>query len=177
MALNTRGFTLLELVITMVVATILLITAVATFDGWQAKQRMNAALHALHQDLLAARSQAIMTGLHAVACPGSVIRGCTSDSDWSQGWLVFQDVDGDRSWGPTEPLLRSSQARKRVNIRSSRHRRSFRFYANGSAPGSNGSIWFCGSRGPEHANKIVVSNTGRIRREAFTGLELEDCPE
>lgn len=177
MGKNLRGFTLLEMVITMVVATILLLTATSTFDTWQAKQRMNAALHALHQDLLTARSQAIMAGIQVVACPGLLVGGCTNTSNWSEGWLVFQDINGDRQRQPTEPLLRQSPARERINIQSSAHRRNFRFYPNGTAPGSNGSIWLCGTRGPGNAQKIVISSTGRIRREADTGLETEDCPE
>jgi type IV fimbrial biogenesis protein FimT len=168
---------MLELVITMIVVTVLILIAVPTFDYWQAKQRMNAALHALHQDLLAARSQAILLGTHVVACPGNFANGCRDDSDWSRGWLVFQDIDANRQYGPTESLIRNSRATERVNIMSSAHRNSFRFYANGTAPGSNGSIWFCGARGPQHAQRIVVSNVGRIRREHFDGLELEDCPD
>lgn len=177
MAHDAHGFTLLELVITLIVASILLLTAVASFESWHAKQRMSAAMHGLHQDLLAARSQAIMSGIHAVACPGSVVHGCATDSNWSQGWIVFQDLDGDRELDATEQLLRQSPLKKRLNIMSSGHRRSFRFYPNGAAPGSNGSVWFCGSRGPDFGQRIVVSNTGRIRREEYPGLEWEDCPE
>ena len=170
------GFTLLELVITLVVLTILLLIAVPTFDHWQARQDMNASLHALHQDLLTARSHAIMLGAHVVACPGDVSSGCSGDSDWTIGWLVFQDIDGNRQAGPTEPLIRQSPPRERMKITSSGFRTSFRFYANGTAPGSNGSIWLCGRRGPQNAQRLVVSNVGRIRREDFDGLEPEDCP-
>ncbi len=172
-----RGFTLLELVVTMVVVIVLTLIAAPTFDQWQARQRMNAALHALHQDLLAARSQAIALGAHVVACPGSPLSGCRDDSDWSGGWLVFHDVDADREFDPTEPVLRSTPAMERINIMSSSSRRSLRFYPNGTAPGSNGSIWLCGVRGPDHAERLVLSNVGRVRREDYDGLEWEDCPE
>lgn len=171
-----RGFTLLELVITMLVAIVLTLIAAPTFDQWQARQRMNAALHALYQDLLAARSQAIVLGANVVACPGNPLSGCSGASDWSLGWIVFQDVDDDREYGSTEPLIRSTSAQRRVHIRSTANRRSLRFYPNGTAPGSNGSIWFCGARGPAHAQRLVLSNVGRIRREDYDGLEWEDCP-
>jgi len=171
------AFTLLELVVTMVVFTILTLIAVPTFEQWQARQRMNVALHSLQQDLLAARSQAIMLGANIVACPGDVVTGCAGTSDWGQGWLVFQDVDGDHEFGPGEPLVRMTGSMQRVNIRSSASRAYLRFYPNGTAPGSNGSVWFCGSRGPEYAQRLVLSSVGRIRREAYSGLEWEDCPE
>lgn len=171
------GFTLLELVVTLSILLVLTLAAAPTFDHWQARQRMNAALHALHQDLLAARSQAITLGGQVVTCPGNVASGCRGDGDWSHGWIVFQDIDGDRALDPVEPVLRNDSAPDRVTIHSSANRSSFRFYPNGTAPGSNGSIWFCGSRGPEHAQRLVLSNLGRIRREAFDGLEPEDCPQ
>lgn len=174
---RTAAYTLLELVVTMAVATILATIAAPTFEHWQARQRMNAAIQSLQQDLLTARSTAITLGINMVVCPGTVATGCEEGSDWSRGWLVFQDIDGDRHFGRSEPLIRQTPGFDRMAIRSSTSRRSLRFLPNGSAPGSNGSIWFCGSQGPENAWRVVLSNTGRIRREPYDGLEDEDCPE
>jgi type IV fimbrial biogenesis protein FimT len=178
-AAGTRlyGYTLLELVVTMVVLIVLTLIAAPTFDGWQARQRMNAALHALQQDLLTARSQAIALGANVVACPGDVVSGCSVNSDWSRGWLVFLDMDGDRDFGDGETLIRSTPAPRHLTVMSAASRPNLRFYPNGTAPGSNGSIWFCGTRGPDHAQRLVLSNVGRIRREPYDGLEWEDCPE
>lgn len=175
-ARRAAGFTLPELVVTMCVAVVLTLIAAPTFDEWQARQRMNSAVHALHQDLLAARSQAIVIGAHVVACPGHAGSGCSGTSDWSQGWIVFHDIDGDRDLGSSEPLLRTAPALQRINAMSAASRSRLRFLPNGTAPASNGSIWFCGARGPAHAQRLVLSNVGRIRREDFSGLEWEDCP-
>lgn len=171
------GFTLLELVITLVVFTILLLIAVPSFESWQARQTMNSAIHALKQDLLAARSHAIALGADMVACPGDPVGGCVDDSEWADGWLVFQDINGDRAFSGGEPLVRNTQGFDRIRVFTSSGRKTLRFYPNGTAPGSNGSIWFCGARGPEHAERLVLSNVGRLRREKFSGLEWEDCPE
>ena len=173
--LNRAGFTLLELVVTMVLFTILTLIAVPTFEHWQARQRMNVALHTLQQDLLTARSQAILLGTNVVACPGDVVSGCAGTNNWSEGWLVFQDIDDDHTFGPAEPLVRVTDAMQRVKVTGSTSRTYLRFYPNGTAPGSNGSIWFCGALGPEHAQRLVLSSVGRIRREAYDGLEWEDC--
>lgn len=175
--MQRRGYTLLELVVTMVIVVVLTLIAAPTFDQWHARQRMNAAIHAMHQDLLAARSRAITLGAHVVACPGTPSTGCRDDSDWNGGWLVFHDMDADREKDPAEAVLRMTPAMDRINIMSASSRRSLRFYPNGTAPGSNGSIWFCGARGPDHAQRLVLSNVGRIRREHYDGLEWEDCPE
>ena len=172
-----NGFSLLELVITMTVFVILTLIAVPTFDEWQARQTMNAAVRSLQQDLLTARSQAITLGANIVACPGTPGSGCTGESDWSDGWLVFHDVDGNRAFDAGEALLRTTTAFDRIKVMSSASRTSLRFYPNGTAPGSNGSIWFCGARGPQYAQRLVLSNVGRIRHENYDGLEWEDCPQ
>lgn len=176
-ARQRSGFTLLELVITMVVFAVLLVIAVPSFGSWQARQTMKAAIHAMMQDLRTARSQAIALGADMVACPGDPVAGCAEDSEWSQGWLVFQDVNGDRNFSGGEHLARYTQGFERIRIFTSSGRQNLRFYPNGTAPGSNGSIWFCGVRGPDHAERLVLSNVGRLRREQYDGLEWEDCPE
>lgn len=171
------AFTLLELVITMLVAAVLAFLAIPSFQNWQARQRMNTALHSMHQDLVAARSHAITLGANVVLCPGDILNGCRGTNEWSRGWIVFQDLDDDHRFATPEPLLRITGEAQRMKIMSSGSRTYFRFYPNGTAPGSNGSIWFCGARGPEHAQRLVLSNVGRIRRESYEGLEWEDCPE
>ncbi len=172
-----RGFTLLELIVTMVVLVILMLIALPSFERWQASQRMKAAIHALHQDLLAARSQSITLGAPIVVCPGTPVSGCRGDSRWSQGWLTFHDLDGDRQFDRGEALFRTSDGFERLHVMSAASRPSVRFLPNGTAPGSNGSIWFCGVRGPESAQRLVVSNQGRIRREGYPYMEPGDCPE
>ena len=174
--LKGHGFTVIELMVCMVIIVITLLVAVPGFEQWQAKRRMDAAIHALQQDLLAARSQAILLGAEVVACPGNTNTGCRNDSDWSPGWIVFHDVNGDREFGPGEEVMRLTSRQDRVHIRSAARRQYVRFYPNGTAPGSNGSIWFCGELGPEHARRLVLSNLGRLRREDGQGLEPEDCP-
>lgn len=171
------GFTIIELVVTLSIAVVLALIAAPGFDRWRAAQRMNAAMHTLHQDLLAARSQAVTLGLDVVVCPGHPDSGCRDDSDWSQGWFTFHDLDGDRVLDADESVVRMTSDAKRLTIMSSTNRPLFRFLPSGAAAGSNGSIWLCGTRGPDHARRLVVSNLGRVRREHYAGLEREDCPE
>ena len=171
------AYTLLEVAICLVVITVITLAAAPSFEAWTARQQMRAALQSLQQDLLQARSAAITQGAEVVACPGGIDSGCRSDRDWSGGWLVFQDFNGDRDLTPTEPVLRQSPPTERLKVLASGNRPSFRFVPSGGAPGSNGSLYFCGSAGPSAGWRLVVSNTGRIRREEYHELEQEDCPD
>ena len=162
--------------ITLAVAAILLVIGVPAFQDFGARQRMSAALHALHGQLALARDAAIRTGAAVVACPGTPESGCREDSDWSDGWFVFSDFNTDRAFQAGERVHRVEPGLEYIVIRSSSGRPTLRFHANGSAPGSNGTITFCDRRGPGEARKLVISNTGRIRREAAPETDPGACP-
>jgi type IV fimbrial biogenesis protein FimT len=174
---RSPGFTVLELMIAVSVACILILTGMPSFQAFSQRQSMKAAIGHLHNDLLVARSEAVARGLFGVACPGDPVGGCSGAYDWSDGWIVFADRNGDQQFQSTESLIRHGQALEGLRIMGSSGRRQVRFFPNGSAPGSNGSIHFCGTAGPPEARKLVISNLGRIRRDTATGIDPLKCPD
>ena len=170
------GFTVFELMVTLAAAAILLGLAVPSYESFINRQHMKAAVAGLHNDLLAARSQAVYRGMIVVACPGGPATGCSGLSDWSGGWIVFEDQNGDRQLDAGEPLLRHGQPPRAVLIRAPSSRPELRFFPDGSTPGSNGSIGLCGRAGPAGARRLVISNIGRIRRDVYPGIDPARCP-
>jgi type IV fimbrial biogenesis protein FimT len=170
------GFTVLELLVTLTIAAILLGAGAPSLQQFTQRQHMKAAVGSLHNDLLLARSEAVFRNLEVVACPGDPASGCSGAGDWSRGWIVFADGSGDRQRQSGEPLLRHGQWFERMRITSSANRSNIRFHPDGSAPGSNAGIAFCGGGGPDHARRLVVSNVGRIRREDYPEIDPADCP-
>jgi type IV fimbrial biogenesis protein FimT len=173
---SSTAFTLLEMMITIAIIAILVTLGVPAFFEFSQKQAISAAINTLHNDLLLARSHAVYEGLPVVACPGNETSGCTDGIQWSDGWIVFADPNADRTLQVNETVVRSGMAIEHMAINSSSGRTSFRFYPNGSTPGSNGSISFCGRGGPELARKLIISNLGRIRRDDAIGLDSSKCP-
>jgi len=175
--LQTRkGFTVIELMVTLSITAILLSLGVPAFQDFSSRQRMNATISALHSDFLYGRSQAIYRNTQVVACPGSPSGGCSESTDWTVGWIIFSDSNTDRQHQDGEDLLRHTQGLDNIMIHSSIGRTNFRFYPNGTTPGSNGSFSLCGLGGPEHARKLVISNLGRIRRDKAENLDPVHCP-
>ena len=170
------AFTVLELMITLSVACILLLTGIPSFQQFAFRQHMKAALASLHNDLMRARSEAVYRNMRVISCPGSPATGCSGASDWSTGWIVFADSNVDRQRQQDETIIRHGLGIDNLNIHSSAGRTDIRFFPNGSAPGSNGSITFCGLGGPDKARKLVISNMGRIRRDSAAGLNETRCP-
>ncbi len=173
---SDRGFTALELMVTMAVIAILLSAGVPALRDYTWNQRMNAAMDTLLSDLKLARGRAISLNTRTVVCPASNAEDCSGRSSWQDGWIVFADLNSDRHKQPGEPLIRHAGATGHLAISSSASRSSLRFYPNGSAPGSNATILFCDSRGAAHAGTISVSNSGRIRSRADGVTSSEICP-
>ena len=171
-----QAFTVLELLVTLTLAALLLAAGVPAFEQFSQRQHLRAAIGNLHHDLLAARSEAVFRNSGVVACPGAGLGGCSGSSDWGRGWIVFVDDNGDHQYQAEEMLIRHGQVFEAVAIRGSAGRSSIRFLPDGSAPGSNGTIGFCGSGGPQQASKLVISNIGRIRRDGYPDINPDNCP-
>lgn len=169
------GTTVLELMAALAIAAILLALAVPSYESFTNRQRMKAAVAALHNDLAAARAEAVHRNAVVQACPGAPLAGCTGGNNWSGGWIVFEDDNGDRAHQDTEALLRHGMPHKGISIHAPSSRPELRFFPDGSAPGSNVSIGLCGRDGAEHARRLVISNIGRIRRDTFPGIDPTLC--
>jgi type IV fimbrial biogenesis protein FimT len=170
------GVTALELLVTVAIGGVLLTTAVPAWEQFTQRQRMKAAVGSLHNDLLAGRIDAVYRSSSVLACPGHPELGCSGANDWSDGWIVFRDPNRDGLRQPEEALLRHGQAVEQIYIFSAKSRSEIRFFPDGSAPGSNGSISLCGLGGPQKAKKVVISNVGRIRRDEYPGIDPAFCP-
>lgn len=166
----------MELMISMTVIAILLSTAIPSFKNYTWNLRMKTAMDTLQTDLNLARSHAISHNTHTIICPAISADSCTVEPDWKPGWIVFNDLNGDRQKQAGEPLLKHAGETKLMRIQSSRSRTYLRFFPNGSSPGSNISITFCDKRGAEKAGKITVSNTGRIRMQTGGIETTANCP-
>lgn len=160
------GFTLLELLVTLVILVIGLSLAVPALQDYLLNMRQRAAVTALQSDLQFARGQAVHRNTHVVACPRATGSRCLDRPEWELGWLVFEDRNGDREHQPAEALLRDAGPVEHLDVRSAAARGRLRFLPSGAAPGSNATITFCDRRGATRARALVLSNTGRVRRVA-----------
>ena len=171
-----QGITALELMVTMAIVAILLATGVPAFKNYGWNLRMKTAMDSIQTDLNLARGLAISHNIQTIICPATDNTGCSGNSEWHNGWIVFTDLNGDRNRQPGEPLRKHATAVEFLIINSSQSRSFVRFSPNGSAPGSNISIGFCDSRGASYAGRILVSNSGRIRTETGGIKATENCP-
>lgn len=93
-AARSAGFTILELMVTVVVASILLGIGVPSFQGMIRQNRLAAQTNELLAAAAMARSEAVKRGTTVSICPVSAVDQNLCGNDWSNGWLVFSDDQG-----------------------------------------------------------------------------------
>ena len=159
---NTSGFTLLELIIALAITAIVSTVGLPAMSDWLGNQRVRAESHLLWQHLGLARQTAVLRRQVVVACPTADGLRCDNDADWSQGWMVFINLDDDRpaQKDPHERLISRHQSHDRIRIVS--NRRTLRFSGD-LQRASNGRLLVCGDRPDQPPTQLVISPTGRTR--------------
>jgi type IV fimbrial biogenesis protein FimT len=166
MARKEAGFTLIEAMTVLAITALTLTLGFPALSGALERTRVATTLHHLTADMAMARSTALMRREQVVVCP-RVAGGsrCAPGSDWSHGWLVFVDADGNRQPDQDTDLLRATDApaRDRSLLYLPSTRAFLRYQVDGRSAHSNLSVNVC-SRGLLAA-KVVVNNHGRVRSE------------
>ncbi|TAL89769.1 MAG: prepilin-type N-terminal cleavage/methylation domain-containing protein [Rhodanobacter sp.] len=122
MRFRSRGFSLLELMVTVAVVAILLAIAVPSFRGVIHRNQVSSASNALLASVNYARSEAITRGQLVSMCPGDKSLGCTAGSKvYDQGWIVYTYPAGAASANKayvaaSSILLRSTEPQTNVSI-------------------------------------------------------------
>lgn len=99
------GFTLLDLMTTIVVLGILLTVGVPTFASIVRNNRISASTNELVVSLTYARSEAMKRGDIVTVCSSVDQAACAGSNDWANGWIVFVDLNRDGARDVTEQLL------------------------------------------------------------------------
>ena len=98
-----KGFTLTEMMMTLLMAGVLLSFAIPSFNEFTRSQRVSNETNSIVSDLTYARVVALNTGLDAIIEP-------MDPADWSAGWRIFLDKDGNGTYAEaSDDLLRVKQ--------------------------------------------------------------------
>ncbi len=171
-----RGFTFIEAVIAMAICGILIAIAVPAWTSAMAVVHARSVRAALLDSITEAIRHSTMTGSEVVLCASVDGLACSGTPDWSDGWLAYADIDGDRERAPRETLLRHQAALDGgVHLRSTRGRTRLVFQPNGGNAGSNVTFTLCDRRGRDRAVTLVLANNGRLRDGRPSRTAAEAC--
>ena len=171
------GFTLLEVVVAMTAVGICMGIAILAYQSAAAAVHAGTAKTALGATLLSAMTHATVTGAEVVVCASPDGGDCNGSIDWSSGWIAFADLDGNRSRGANETLLRREPAlHAGVHLRSTAGRKRIVLQPQGgAAAGSNVTFTLCDRRGPAKATTLVLVNSGRLRQDKAGAASAQAC--
>lgn len=166
---ENRGFTLLELMITLLIAGIILSIGVPSFRGVMQNQRMTSATNELVMSLNLAKSEAIKRVAYVSICKSSNGVTCgDAGTSWRDGWIVFANATvanlGVRDFGDelirVYPGLRSEFALTPIGTVDGFI--SFRPSGTMGTAVANmtGTLTMCDERGAGYARGILLQSSG-----------------
>jgi type IV fimbrial biogenesis protein FimT len=159
---ETRGYTLLELIVTVLIAAIVLTVGLPSLGKTLAKSRQSAEIDALFHAFHLARKESLRRRGLVALCPRRGPDSCEPGGDWSRGWLLFANLDRDeppeRDAG--EPVILAHAPAP--NLRITANRRGFTSRGIRKRA-TNGTIVVCDAADRIPGKALVVSYTGRPR--------------
>jgi type IV fimbrial biogenesis protein FimT len=197
---NQSGFTLYELLITLMIVGVVLLLGLPNLAGFTQNSRMTSTANELHAAFYFARTEAARGKTNITICASANSMDATANcgGTWDQGFIVFVDEDGDLSRaGATETVVRAHPAaRFGVNLAIANDSTYFSYAGTGLGRGDVGGnpamtqVVICDERGNitaaggnSAARLFVATPLGRatiLRDQTLIGQALANmgktCP-
>lgn len=159
----SKGFTLVELMITISIASILLAVAVPSYQSIMRESRLTTQANELMTALHYARSEAVKRGVRVTLCKSADGATCNGDS-WKDGWIIFSDANPAGAVDTGDEVLRVFPALKGSTLSTgSNLNEGISYLPNGRSQGvSNDTFYLCNQTS---GRNIVVNGSGRPRVE------------
>jgi len=161
-----RGITLLELLTLMAILTITLGISIPGVSAMIQTNRMATAINSLSASFALARSVAITRNQEIIICKSQDGLWCTDKGGWEQGWLIYEDINGNEIRDKGEQRLRIQQdLPPGISISFSAFRSDhYAHYWPSGITNMNGTFIFCQKNRPDLTKAIILNKTGRLRK-------------
>lgn len=160
-----RGFTLLELMISITVVTVITASVSGTWGAIVERYTRYAVQSTLSQTFASARSSAVKFAEITTICPLDAAMECSRD--WDRPLTVFLDPMNERGLTSDTKILRIFEIPEDGSIKASKsgpmERRYFQYNPNGTARGTLGNLVWCpNSHNSSSAIQLRMNFGGRI---------------
>jgi type IV fimbrial biogenesis protein FimT len=167
-----RGFSLIELMVTLAVATIVLSVGVPSFRSVIMDNRLATQANEFVTSINLARSAAVRFQRNAIVCASAdfdaAVPSCTASADWSNGWIVWVDKNRNAATDANE-ILSVFAPLNDASTFSSLGTLGFTYNARGFSLAGGDDLVMCDSRTAETGRLIRVNAVGR------TNISRQGC--
>jgi type IV fimbrial biogenesis protein FimT len=173
--MNKQGFTLLELLVTVSIASITLMLALPSFNAQIRQAHTETVTLSLLDAIETSRSTAVFRNSRTVLL--------AKDKKWTEGWTLFIDADNDGVLDDKESILRKEEKLTGVIISAKAPLDSYLSFigtGEGRKPGKANSGAFMAGKikiCPEQKGNgyaLILARGGRTRVEKLTTAECEE---
>lgn len=159
---RNEGFTLIEILVVLVIASIIGSIAVPSFKTFIQNNRMSGQANGLLGFLNAARAEAITQRRTISVCPSANGTSCDNTA-LDKRWIYFIDIDSDGVVDADDTVVRQYNTPESGIVISRLGVEKIQFNSQGNMVNSgSGSIKLCDPRGANYAKAVVISAIGRV---------------
>lgn len=174
-ARKNKGFTIIELMVVVIVLAVTVAFAVPSFREMILNNRMASQANLITSLVSFARSEAAKRPNATITtCPSANLTSCSASSSWEIGWIVFLDVDGDRTVdaGDGDAVLYTMgplSGGNTLRVAGLTNAAYVQFFGNGEpvppslGAAASGTFTLCDSRGVAFSRSVVVMESGQTR--------------
>jgi len=172
-----RGITLIELMTVIAIIATSLGIGIPGVSAIIQTNRMAAAMNTLSGGFALARSEAVTRNQEIVICKSRDGVFCTNKGGWQQGWIIFEDSNGNESRDEEETRFRVQDALPpgiEISFSAFRSEHYVHYWASGFTE-MNGTFIFCQQNRSELTKALILSKIGRLRKSKtrYDGSPLE----
>jgi type IV fimbrial biogenesis protein FimT len=165
--IKALGFTLVEMMITLLIVAAVLVIGVPSFSTLIKNNRMLSLVYELRAALNDARSEALAQRTFVTFCSSN--DGASCSGTWKDGFIAFRDTDGngkvdnpDKSDG--DQVFIAKVLHVAIDkFTYSANGNLVRFDSRGYATDFSGTFTLCDDRGAEEARGVIVTSAGIVR--------------
>jgi type IV fimbrial biogenesis protein FimT len=191
---KSLGYTLIELMVILAVLSILFSVGLPLMNIFFESNRMVSNTNEIVSGLNIARSEAIKQQMRVTMCQSSNTTSCSGSDQWEDGWIVFQDPNGNATVDAGERILRLSAGAEgnEVTVRSddvnNQIASSVTFTSRGlpktlNGGSQSGTFRICDGRGRRAnadgtstvARGVILSPSGKVRSTNQLA-DIVSCP-